>query len=58
MEIKDNVIDMRNFFEYMQMGNRIKQKESDKVKEALFINQHSDDDSFTNENEFEFSDKE
>jgi len=50
----NKVIDMRDYFEYMQMGNRIRQEESEKVKEALFIDQHSDDDSFTNENEFEF----
>jgi len=52
MHIKDNVI---SFFEYKLNKKRIKGEEIENMREALFIQQHSDDDTFTNENEFEFN---
>jgi len=55
--VTNKIIDMREYFEYMKMGNRIRQEESERVREALFINQHSDDDTLENDNEFEFDDR-
>jgi len=53
METKDNVI---SFFEYRLNKQRIKEKELENVREALFMHQHSDDDEFINYDEFEFND--
>jgi len=53
MEIKDNVISL---FEYKINKQRIKDDEIENMRYALFMQQHVDDDTFTNENEFEFSD--
>ena len=54
MYIKDNVI---SFFEYGLNKQRIKDDEIENMRYALFMQQHVDDDTFTNENEFEFDHK-
>jgi hypothetical protein len=53
METKDNVISL---FEYKLNKQRIKDNEVEAMRYALFMDQHSDDDSFINANEFEFTD--
>lgn len=53
METKDNVVSL---FEYKRKKQRIKEAGLEQMRYVLFMQQHSDDDSFINDNEFEFSD--
>ena len=55
MDITAKVVSL---IEYKLHKQRITNEESNKIREALFIGQHSDDDSFANENEFEFTEPE
>lgn len=62
MEIKDNIVSLCDHKRQIQAkkDNEIEQKgfEKKQVCDALFVRQHSDDDTCVNNNEFEFSDKE
>lgn len=53
MDTKNNVISL---FEYRQERQAQKDAELEGMRYALFKMQHSDDDSFENNSEFEFND--
>lgn len=54
MEIKDNVVSMIDYrIKLLQRESR----EREAARQALFMQQHSDDDIFDNDNEFEFNDE-
>jgi len=52
MEIKNNVVSL---FEYKLNKQRITEAEMRTVRHALFIQQHSDDDTLEDINEFELT---
>jgi len=52
MEIKDNIVSL---FEYKLNKQRIREEEIDSLRYALFIQQHSDDDTLEDINEFELT---
>lgn len=53
METKDNVI---NLNDYKRNRQKAKEDELEQTRYALFMQQHSDDDTFENHNEFTFTD--
>ena len=52
MEIKNNVVSL---FEYKLSKQKIRDEEKESLRYALFIQQHSDDDTLDDINEFELT---